>query len=91
MKIKISREFPILSNWTSQDVWARVNFELSSCQGFGKGIEDDRIKVPKTPSLSIQGEEEDISAKKVIPFLYSLLNTFGSYDCVAQVIYMQLH
>jgi len=43
-----------------------MNFELSSCQGFGKGIEEDKIKAPETPSLSIQGEDEDISAKKVI-------------------------
>ena len=68
-----------------------MNFELSSCQGFGKGIEEDRIKAPETPSLSIQGEDEDIRAKKVILLLCSLLDTLGSYDCVVEVIYIQLH
>ncbi|KAJ8422870.1 hypothetical protein Cgig2_010270 [Carnegiea gigantea] len=60
----ISKEFLILANWTSKDLWAQINFELESCQGFGKGIEDDRIKAPDTPSLYIQEEEADIKAKK---------------------------
>ncbi|KAJ8432933.1 hypothetical protein Cgig2_023063 [Carnegiea gigantea] len=63
-KRMIGREFPILANWTSKDLWARMNFELESCQGFGKGIEDDRIKAPDTPTLYIQEEEADIRAKK---------------------------
>jgi len=37
-----------------------MNFELSSCQTFGKWIEEDRIKAPEIPSLSIQEEDEDI-------------------------------
>jgi len=45
-----------------------MNFELSSCEGFGKGIEEERIKVPQTPSISVQGEDEEIRAKKVMFF-----------------------
>lgn len=49
-----------------------MNFELSSCEGFGKGIEEDRIKAPETPScLPIQGEDEDTRAKKVIMLICS--------------------
>lgn len=33
-------------------------------QGFDKGIEDDKIKAPDTPTLYIHEEEEDIRAKK---------------------------
>ncbi|KAJ8428436.1 hypothetical protein Cgig2_009046 [Carnegiea gigantea] len=63
-KRMISKEFPILANWTSKDLWARMNFELESYQGFGKGIEDNRIKAPDTPTLYIQEDEADIRAKK---------------------------
>ncbi|KAJ8438848.1 hypothetical protein Cgig2_023040 [Carnegiea gigantea] len=63
-KRMIGREFPILANLTSEDLWAQMNFELDSYQGFDKGIKDDRIKAPETPTLYIQEEEVDIRAKK---------------------------
>ncbi|KAJ8441030.1 hypothetical protein Cgig2_027373 [Carnegiea gigantea] len=63
-KRNIGKEFSISSNWTSKDLCARMRFELESCQGFGKGIEEDRIKAPETPTLCIQEEDEDIRAKK---------------------------
>jgi len=73
----IGREFPILANWTSKDLWARMNFEFESCQGFDKGIDDDRIKAPDTPTLYIQEEEADIRAKKVL----LILNVSFSEPC----------
>ncbi|KAJ8425972.1 hypothetical protein Cgig2_009510 [Carnegiea gigantea] len=76
-KRMIGREFPILANWTSKDLWARMNFELESCQGFGKGIEDDRIKASDTLTLYIQEEEADIRAKKVL----LILNVSFSEPC----------
>ena len=42
-----------------------MNFELESYQGFSKGIENDRIKAPETPTLYIQ-EEEDSRAKRAL-------------------------
>jgi hypothetical protein len=65
-KRKIAREFPILSNWSSKDLWDRVKFELRSCEGFGKGIEEERIKAPEIPTLGNQEEGDEISAKKVM-------------------------
>jgi len=43
-----------------------MNFELESYQGFSKGIENDRIKAPETPTLYIQEEVADVRAKKVL-------------------------
>ncbi|KAJ8431033.1 hypothetical protein Cgig2_022975 [Carnegiea gigantea] len=63
-KRKIGREFPILANWTSKDLWTRMNFELESYQGFGKGIENDVIKASEIPTVYIQEEEVDVRAKK---------------------------
>ncbi|KAJ8430776.1 hypothetical protein Cgig2_027854 [Carnegiea gigantea] len=63
-KMKIGIEFLILANWTSKDLWTRMNFQLESYQGFGKGIENDRIKASETPTLYIQEEEADVRAKK---------------------------
>ncbi|KAJ8438849.1 hypothetical protein Cgig2_023041 [Carnegiea gigantea] len=55
-KRMIGREYSILANRTSKDLWAQMNIELESYQGFNKGIEDGRIKAPKTPTLYIQEE-----------------------------------
>ncbi|KAJ8422484.1 hypothetical protein Cgig2_017612 [Carnegiea gigantea] len=49
---------------SSKDLWAIMNFELESCQGSNKGIEDDRIKAPETPTICIQEEDEYIRPKK---------------------------
>ena len=54
-----------------------MNFELESRQGLDKGIEDDRIKAPETPTLHTQEEEANIRAKKVL----FILNVSFSEPC----------
>ena len=43
-----------------------MSSKLESCQGFGKGIKEDKIKALEALNLCVQEEDEDIRAKVVL-------------------------